>query len=378
MATESRMRVAILANDRASFVRPTAEGLQRMLSSCGAEVVMRYDGLHHLGLPTSVDWSSPRSVASTGLRLARHRRQFREFVEGMRECDVVMVVAHVPASFSRVGLSNVELLRELLPEMPVVNYDLVYLPTVEKWGRAILNAEDTGLTDADMSGIERGMFGMDRYDWYLAVSTASEVPMPSEPQPCTVIGIDLDDGSLFPEQHGELRALVDFAQPRKNYPSYRAMQIEALEKARIPYEVLDGGYSPVEIRAIYRRTGLFMLAHRESFGLPICELQACGSLIFAPHSNWAGAHWIKASPRDSGPGLHSPNFCIYDNDFDVLVAQLENVKHTFDPGRVVRTFDDHQPQLFRGDRAAVQQFLGLVQRGDIHGALHLEHAQVGR
>ena len=65
------MRVAILANDRASFVRPTAEGLQRMLRSCGAEVVMRYDGLHHLGLPTSVDWSSPRSVASTGLRLAR-------------------------------------------------------------------------------------------------------------------------------------------------------------------------------------------------------------------------------------------------------------------------------------------------------------------
>jgi len=372
------MRIAILANDRASFVRPTAEGLQRMLGSCGAEVVMRYDGLHHLGLPTSIDWTSPRSVASTGLRLARRRRQFREFAEGVRDCDVVIVVAHVPASFSRVGLSNVELLRELLPAMPIVNYDLVYLPTVEKWGRAILNGEDTGLTDTDMRGIERGMFGMDRYDWYLSVSTASEVPMPSHPQPCTVIGIDLDDGSLFPDQHGELRALVDFAQTRKNYPSYRSMQIEALEKTGIPYEVLDGEYSPAEIRAIYRRTGLFMLAHRESFGLPICELQACGSVIFAPHSNWAGAHWMKTNPHSAGPGLHSPNFCIYDNDSDTLVEQLSQVKRTFDPDHVVRTFEDRQPQLFRGDRGAVQQFLGLVQRGEIHGALHREHAQVGK
>lgn len=339
---------------------------------------MRYDGLHHLGLPTSVDRSTPRSIASTGLRLRRHRREFREFVDGISDCDVAIVVAHVPASFSRVGLSNVEVLRDRLPAMPIVNYDLVYLPTVEKWGGAILKAEDTGLTDSDAAGIERGMFGMDRYDWYLAVSTASEVPMPADPQPCTVIGIDLDDGSLFPDQRGELRALVDFAQERKNYPSYRRAQIVALEKAGIPYEILDGEYSPADIRGIYRRTGLFMLAHRESFGLPICELQACGSLIFAPHSDWAGAHWMKDDASARGPGTHSPNFRIYGNDVDVLVSQLEHVKRTFDPAGVVTTFQETQPQLFRGDRAAVQTFLGLVKSGVIHARLHREHAEVGR
>jgi len=193
-----------------------------------------------------------------------------------------------------------------------------------------------------------------------------------------VIGIDLDDGSLFPDQRGELRALVDFAQTRKDYPSYRAIQLRALEQAGIPFEILDGDYCASDIRAIYRRTGLFMLAHRESFGLPICELQACGSLIFAPRSSWAGAHWMKDDPALAGPGAHSSNFRIYDNDFDVLMAQLEEAKRTFDPAGVVRTFDENQPHLFRGDRVAAGEFLRLVESGAIHGGLHREHAMVGK
>lgn len=376
--TGRSLRVAILANNRDSFVRPTAEGLQRMLCASGADAWVGYDGLHHLGLPTSVDWSSARSIAGTALRLLPRRRQLSRFVNSIRGCDVVVVVANVPLSFSRVAMPNIELLRRLLPSIPIVNYDLHYLPTIVKWGRAILNGEDAGLTDADMQGIERGVFGMDRYDWYLMVSTASELAMPPGAQPCTVVGIDLDDGTLYPAQDGNLRALVDFAQERKDYPSYRAMQISALEQVGIPYEVLKGNYSSAEIRAIYRRTGIFFLAHRESFGLPICELQACGSLIFSPHSSWAGAHWMKDDPASAGPGVHSPNFRIYDNDIERLSAQLEEVKRTFNPARVVATFNEYQPQLFRGDRAAVNGFLEMVKSGAIHGGLHTEHASVGR
>jgi len=290
----------------------------------------------------------------------------------------VVVVANVPLSFSRVAMPNIELLRRLLPSIPIVNYDLHYLPTIVKWGRAILNGEDAGLTDADMQGIERGVLGMDRYDWYLMVSTASELPMPPGAQPCSVIGIHLDDGSLYPAQNGELRALIDFAQERNDYPSYRAKQIDGLERAGIPYEILDGTYTAAEIRAIYRRTGIFMLAHRESFGLPICELQACGSLIFTPHASWAGAHWMKDDPASPGPGAHSPNFRIYDNDIGVLTAQLEDAKRTFDPARVVDTFNEYQPQLFRGDSAALLLFLGLLRRGEIHARLHSEHALLGK
>ena len=376
--TDRSLRVAILANNRDSFVRPTAEGLQRMLCAAGADAWVRYDGLHHLGLPTSVDWSSARSIAGTALRLLPRRRQLSRFADSIRGCDVVVVVANVPLSFSRVAMPNIELLRRLLPSIPIVNYDLHYLPTIVKWGRAILNGEDAGLTDADMQGIERGVLGMDRYDWYLMVSTASELPMPPGAQPCSVIGIHLDDGSLYPAQNGELRALIDFAQERNDYPSYRAKQIDGLERAGIPYEILDGTYTAAEIRAIYRRTGIFMLAHRESFGLPICELQACGSLIFTPHASWAGAHWMKDDPASPGPGAHSPNFRIYDNDIGVLTAQLEDAKRTFDPARVVDTFNEYQPQLFRGDSAALLFFLGLLRRGEIHARLHSEHALLGK
>ncbi len=372
------MRVVVLANNRNSFVKPTAQGLERMLRSCGADVELRHDGLQHLGLPTSIDVSSLRSTVSTGLRLSQHRRAFNEFVKSIAGCDVVVVVAHVPASFSRVGLSNIELLRERIPDVPIVNYDLVYLPTVEKWGRAILNGEATGLTMADMDGVRLGTFGMDRYDWYLVVSTASELPMPPGPQPFTRVGIHLDDGSLYPDQQDQLTALVDFAQTRKDYPSYRELQLRALVAAGIPYVVLEGDYSAAAIREIYRKTGIFMLAHRESFGLPICELQACGSLIFAPHAEWAGAHWIKENASDSGPGVHSHNFRIYDNDFETLVAQLKDVKNSFDPAAVVRTFGQSQPELFRGDTRAVAEFLQMVETGAINGASHLDHADVGR
>lgn len=315
---------------------------------------------------------------STGLRLSQHRRAFDEFVKSLAGCDAIIVVAHVPASFSHVGLSNIELLRERIPDVPIVNYDLVYLPTVEKWGKAILKGEEAGLTKADMDGVRLGSFGMDRYDWYLVVSTASELPMPLEPQPFTRIGIHLDDGSLYPDQQGQLTALVDFAQPRKDYPSYRKLQLRALEAAGIPYVVLEGEYSAAAIRDVYRKTGILMLAHRESFGLPICELQACGSLIFAPHANWAGAHWMKRNASDAGPGVHSRNFRIYDNDFEQLVAQLNDVKSCFDPAAVVHTFEQSQPELFRGDINAIAEFLQMIESGAINGASHLDHADVGR
>ena len=39
------MRVEILANDRASFVKPMADGLARMLKDCGADARVHYDGI---------------------------------------------------------------------------------------------------------------------------------------------------------------------------------------------------------------------------------------------------------------------------------------------------------------------------------------------
>lgn len=349
-----------------------------MMDRRGVEARVHYDGLTRLSMPTSMDWSSIRSTAGTAARLARNRQVLRRFAAELRGMDLIVVVAAVPGSFSRGSLMNIESLRGMVPSVPIVNYDLHYLPTIDKWAAAMLRGEESGLTAQDMEWTARGSFGMERYDWYLMASVVSEIAMPPGPHPYTLIGIDINDGSLYPAQKGKVRALVDFAQNRKNYPSYRTMQIAALEQTGVPYEVLEHELSMSDIRALYRRTSIFLLASRESFGLPICELQACGSLIFSPHADWPGAHWIKEDLRVPGPGWHSPNFRIYNNCFDDLVGQIEEVQRSPDPAAVRRTFEEYHPQLLRGNTDALGGFLEMVQDGTIHSSLHQRHAGVGR
>ena len=237
--------------------------------------------------------------------------------------------------------------------------------------------KNTGLVEDDLRNFHRGSFRMSRYDWYLVASVVSEIPLPHGPQPLSLVGVNIDDGSLFPEQNGELRALIDFAQSRMNYPSFRKAQIAALERTGIPYRILEGEFSRAEIREIYRHTAMFFLAHRESFGLPICELQACGALIVTPRPEWAGAHWIKEDLARPGPGYLSPNFLVYDDDIGKLTEQLEMVRSTFDPAKNLRTFKEFHPHLFSGDPEALAGFLSRVEDGTITGETHLQHEMIG-
>ena len=348
-----------------------------MARACGATAEVHADGLDALAMPQAVDASSARSVVGSSLRMIRHRGMFDGLVERVSESDAIVIVAHVPMSFARGTLRNIECLRNQLPWIPLVNYAHYYLPTVDKWGAAMLRGVNTGLTEKDRRNFRRGCFGMDRYDWYLVASVASEIPLPPGPQPYSLVGVDIDDGSLFPEQNGEARALIDFAQNRINYPSFRRAQIAALERTGIPYRILEGQYSRAEIREIYRHTAMFFLAHRESFGLSICELQACGATIFTPRSEWAGAHWIKDDLTLPGPGRLSPNFCVYDDDIGKLTEQLEIVRSSFDAVQNLRTFKEFHPQLYRGDTKALTDFLNRVEDRSINGATHRDHASIG-
>ena len=367
-----------MANEKDSFVRPLAEGLARMTTATGAEAQIYFDGLETLSLPLGLRDKSPRAIAGFALKSRGYRRRFNDLVDRLTGVDVIVVVAHVPGSFSRHTLQNIRLLRQRLPDLPVVNYDLIFLPTVEKWGAAMLRGDLSDISPEEMQLINPPPFGLERYDWYLIVSPVSEVQMPQGEMPYSHIGLDLDDGSLYPEQGGEFRVLVDFEQTRKNYPSFRKVQIAALEKTGIPYEVLEGRYTRAEIRAKYRKHGAFMLSHRESFGLPICEVQACGGLIFTPRTEWAGAHWLKTSLSVPGFGEHSENFVVYDNSVDDLASKLLAAKASFDPARQVRVFRESHPQLFHGNRGALTKFFDDVRSGRINGKLHHEHASVGR
>jgi hypothetical protein len=202
--------------------------------------------------------------------------------------------------------------------------------------------------------------------------------MPPGPQPYSWIGIDIDDGTLYPAQGKRFHLLLDFEQDRGAYPGFRKVQLEALKEARISYEILEGRYSRDEIRAKYREAAGLMLAHRESFGLPIAEVQACGGQIFLPRAEWAGAHWIKQRLSHAGPGKHSSNFVVYRNTVDALVDKLITAEQSFDPTRRLETFMKCHPQLYRGDRDELKKFLSRLASGAIHSRLHGEHTAVGR
>ncbi|HEX2723108.1 MAG TPA: hypothetical protein VHM24_09325 [Gemmatimonadaceae bacterium] len=372
------MRVEILSNDRASFIKPMSEGLCRMLRDCGADARLHYDGLMHLMLRQRPDISSVRSLAGSALRLNTSRRGFAAFLERLEGADVIVVVANVPGSFSRGLMPNVELLRVRFPHVPIVNYDLHYLPTLDSWSRFLLKGEPTQLPPADLKLFEKGRFGLERYDWYLMASVGTEVPLPPGDHPYSLIGLDLDDGTLYPDQRGRFRALLDFEQSRGAYPAFRKVQLDALRMAGVEYEALEGNYAIEKIRAIYRRTSIYFLASSEAFGLPICEVQACGALVFTPDAYWPASHWLGDDyhvPRE--PRL-SPNFVVYENDPEKLAEAIRGAAARSDPSSVRATFEKHQPWLLFGDRTAVQNFLDRLSTGEIHSQLHREHRGIGR
>lgn len=372
------MRIEILANDKASFVKPMADGLARMLEDCGAEPRIHYDGIAQLMRLQSVSYSSLRSFVGSVSRLSSNRKQLSSFVEQLRGADAIVIVAHVPSSFSRSTLPNVEELRRRLPDIPIVNYDLVYLPTLDSWSRVILKGEQTKLTPEAVSILRGGKFGMERYDWYLLASAGTYIPLPPGPHPYSLIGLNIDDERLFPEQKGEFSVLVDFEQTRGKYPEYRKIQLEALEMSGLKYEILNGRYTRDEMLAVFRRSAVLMLAHAESFGLPICEAQACGCLIFTPDLHWNTAHWLGKDYYVKREPKCSPNFVVYENDAKHLAERLKSAAANFNPARVRETFISTQPELFRGDRAELMNFLEKLSSGKIHSRLHPEHRPIGR
>ena len=92
------------------------------------------------------------------------------------------------------------------------------------------------------------------------------IPLPPGPNPYSLIGLNLDDGRLYPNQRGKFQVLVDFEQPRGHFPKFREIQMEALRLSGVKYRVFEGSYTSDEMLAICRRSGALMLAHAESFG----------------------------------------------------------------------------------------------------------------
>ncbi|HRY97915.1 MAG TPA: hypothetical protein P5550_02560 [Bacteroidales bacterium] len=357
------MKAAILTNDLNSFYKPLAEGLGRMFARAGVKAGVRYDGLDLLDFsyqPKPYQGDLPRFFSANINRLRKKARQ-DAFFRWLKDFDLLVVVANNPYAFIRDRLSGIERFRALRPEVPVVQYNYSYLPVAGKGGL---------YREYFVDGLGTLAFGLERYDHYLMVTASTPQPLPREAQPLSVIGMDLDDGSLYPAQEG-FRVLLDF--PREGKEAERELVLRVLAKTGIPYTTLSGNYSIKDIRAIYRNSGAYFVSFLESFGFPICELQACGSLIFSPYPSWLYSHSIKEDIHLPGLGRYTDNFIVYENREDLLAAALLKARDTFDAQAVRARFLQEQGAFFRGDMEAVDSFLNAVRQGTIHGGSHQAH-----
>ncbi len=192
--------------------------------------------------------------------------------------------------------------------------------------------------------------------------------MPDVFQPYSHVGLNLDDGTLYPEQNGEFVALLDFERPE--HRREREIQIAACEETNTPYIALQGRHSTAAIRQIYRRCSVYFVAFRESFGIPICELQACGSYVFLARPQWAPSHWLKPDLTVEGPGQLPPNLVVYHNDQARLVDELRRIRSAYAADVVISRFRRYHPQLFYGNVPEMRACLDKIRSGEIHSRSH--------
>ncbi len=337
-----------------------------MLKKLNVDSDILYDGHKWLTNPNHRTPSGKVNYTNLSKKFIKEAYCKTVLIRRLKKYDLMVVIINLPCSFLKDYMQNLDIVRKHL-NIPIVNYDNKYLGTRGPWIDSILNGNPAHNI---LPG--RG-YGLERYDYYIMVSVVNEFPMPTTKHPCSVIGIDLNDGSLYPEQNNRFIALVDFEQ--KNCLPERKIQIEALEETNTDYLVLDRQYTMDEIRSIYRKTAIYFLASRESFGLPICELQACGSYIFTPSTHWPGSHFIKDIYLPFEENLSS-NFIIYNNSKELLIDEINRIKQNYNPYAVVDNFRKNYPHYWEGDLDKLNEFINKVRDGEIHSQLHIEHKKL--
>ena len=359
------MNVAILANDRPSYYKPMADALVRMLSTVGVRSSVFYEGTSvlnhpHPGVQFVAEVWARRALNVIGKQYyVPSVTTIHTLVKKLKGFDAIVVVGHMPTTFSNAHYTGVDILKQRL-EVPVINYDLCFVANHRIWLKWLR-------TDPQY----RGFAGFDRFDYYVVVSETTEEALPRGVAfPITRIGGDFRATNLFPEQK-EFVALLDFS--RQNHPEERAIQLQALKETNTPYQVLAGRYSPEAIRAVYRRCAIYFLAHRESFGLPIVELQHCGCQIFTPYRRWAPAHYRNKSLYEEREGELGANFKVYHNELDTLKKMIEEAKARFDPNRVVASFKEEYPDFYQGNVAALSSVVDKMKQGVIHHRSHQDY-----
>jgi len=369
------MKVAILANNRPGFIKPMAEGLQKMLKSLGVSTDIFSNGLSLLDYsPVNVIKTSLKNTVKSGVNLVKPSHfncdeniswsEVKRFEAQINTYDLIIVVCNIPDAFLVNKLRRIEKIRTQT-DIPITLYQNYYLATRGTWSRNILDP-----------GLYGGGFGLERYDWYLSATVVSDYPLSNEVHPYSIIGHDLRGERLPMQSYKPFKVLLDFK--RNGFESFRQLQIQALEETETEYTQLSGNYSPNTIQKLYQQHSALFLSFRESFGLPIVENQLYGNYIFSPSKNWVPSHYINKSVHEIGEGDLGENFIIYNNDLVELKRLILECKGNYQPKKNIENFKSVYPALYHGDLKELKVFIEKVASGDVLGGTHKKHSRLNR
>lgn len=360
------MKFVIFADKSYNYVKPLSTGLHKTLLDLGHESVIWYDGLYWLlNLNLIKVFFSDIYRFFKNLKEGKKDRYIYRFFnllffynknrrKILKECDCIIFVQNCPSSFK--PIKRLDELRDKYNK-PIVNYDFHYLPNQGWWSRIVR--------------IE-GHKGLEQYDWYLPVDLITEFAIPREiPKIYHSIGMDINDINLYPEQT-EFIVLLDF--PRPGHEEQRMREKQLLNEIGVKYIELQGRYTTDEIRSIYRRISIYLVSFRESFGLPIVELQLCGAKVMVPHREWVPAHYLDKSPYEKGQGRLGKNFITYasDDEFKSLILQEKGM---IDYGQNLRYFHEEYPHYNRINRKELESFIQKLSKKEITSETHLHFSR---
>lgn len=355
------MKFVIFSDKSYNYKRPISDGLKNVLCKMGHEVEIYYDGLYWLE-----DLNLFKVLIEDIYRFFnnlkyknRHIFQYRFWnlltfynkkrQEELKKCDCIIIVSNCPSIFHY--NERINYIREKYKK-PIVNYDFHFLPN-QGWWKYLLK--------------DNTHVGLEKFDWYLPIGLITEFPIPNGfPQIYNCIGMDVTHEDLFPQQK-DFVVLLDF--PREGHEQTRQKEKAALDEIGVKYIELNGRYTTKEIREIYRKCSAYVISFRESFGLPIVELQLCGAYVLTPHKEWVPAHYRNKSPYERGAGELGSNFFEYKtiDDFKNCVLKLKN---EINPNENISKFRNEYPNYYNINKKELNTFISKINTKEITYKTH--------
>lgn len=360
------MKFVIFADKSYNYIKPISNGLHRTLLEMGHSSEIFYDGIYWLNNLNLIKvfvadvyrFYLNKKYGNKHLFLYRFINLLFFFSKKrkrlLKECDCIIVVNNCPSAFKK--CKRLDYLRKIFSK-PIVNYDFHYLPNQGWW-----------------KYMYKDCLGLERFDWYLPVGLVTEFPVPTEiPKIYSCIGMNVNSDDLYPEQK-DFFVLLDF--PRSGHEQRRKEEKQLLESMKIKYIELNGRYTTEQIRSIYRKTSVYLLSFRESFGLPIVELQLCGAKIFTPYAEWVPAHCLNKDIHKKIDGHYhlGNNFVVY-HDEKGLKNALLSVRKNFNASANVQMFKKDYPLYDRISQEQLNIFISKINTGLITCESHLNYKE---